>query len=179
VRLVISRGLSVLLLVYALGYALFAVLLPRPADNRATDAIVVLTGAHGRIDRGLDLLEQQKAKRMLISGVDRTVRPVELAVQTGRDRRLFECCIDLGRESVDTRSNAEETARWLEKNHFRTVRLVTTDWHMPRASVELSRRVAKGTDILDDAIPSDPNFRQLYTEYNKYLLRHAAVLVGI
>jgi len=176
---IIGRLISVVLLLYALGYALFAVMLPRPADLRSTDAIVVLTGARGRIDRGLDLLEQHRAKRMLISGVARTVRPVELALQTGRDRALFECCIDLGRESVDTRSNAEETARWLKKNKFRTVRLVTTDWHMPRASFELSRRVATGTDILEDAIPSDPNFRQLYTEYNKYLLRHAAVLIGI
>lgn len=175
----IQRLLSLLLLAYLLGYALFVVLLPRPADERTTDAIVVLTGGPGRIDRGLDLLEKGKAKRMLISGVARTVRPAELAVQTGRDATLFECCIDLGRESVDTRSNAEETARWLKRHKFVTARLVTTDWHMPRAGFELSRRVGDEVRITGDAIPSDPNFRQLFTEYNKYLLRHAAVVVGI
>jgi uncharacterized SAM-binding protein YcdF (DUF218 family) len=175
----IRRVIASLLLLYALGYALFAVMLPRPADLRQTDAIVVLTGARGRIDRGLDLLEQGKAKRMLISGVARTVKPIELAIQSGRDRKLFECCIDLGRESVDTRSNAEETARWLAKHKFRTVRLVTTDWHMPRASFELSRRTGDKGEILDDALASDPNFRQLFTEYNKYLLRRAAVVIGI
>ena len=175
----IRRVLALLILIYALGYVLFVVLLPRPADLRVTDAIVVLTGARGRIDRGLDLLEQHKAKRMLISGVDRTVKPIELAVQTGRDRKLFECCVDLGRESVDTRSNAEETARWLARHKFRTVRLVTTDWHMPRASFELSRRAGDKVEILDDAIASDPNFRQLFTEYNKYLLRRAAIVIGI
>jgi uncharacterized SAM-binding protein YcdF (DUF218 family) len=176
---VIIRALSFLILLYVLGYALFVVLLPRPADGQKTDAIVVLTGGPGRIDRGLDMLEQGRAQRMLISGVARTVRPIELAVQTGRDRKLFECCIDLGRESVDTRSNAEETARWLKKHQFRTVRLVTTDWHMPRARFELSRRVDDEVEIAGDAIESDPKFRQLFTEYNKYLLRHAAVLVGI
>ena len=175
----IRRTLALLILLYALGYVLFVVRLPRPADLRATDAIVVLTGARGRIERGLDLLERQKAKRMLISGVDRTVKPIELAVKTGRDRTLFECCIDLGRESVDTRSNAEETARWLDRHKFRTVRLVTTDWHMPRASFELSRRAGDKVEIVEDAIASDPNFRQLFTEYNKYLLRRAAVVIGI
>jgi uncharacterized SAM-binding protein YcdF (DUF218 family) len=176
---VIGRIVSGLLLVYLLGYALFVVLLPRPADARVTDAIVVLTGGPKRIDRGLDLLEQHRAKRMLISGVARTVKPRELAAENKRGAALFECCIDLGRESVDTRSNAEETARWLKRHRFRTVRLVTTDWHMPRASFELSRRIDEGVDILPDAIASDPSFRQLFTEYNKYLLRHAAVVVGI
>jgi len=176
---VIRRIVSLLLLFYLLGYALFVVLLPRPADDRMTDAIVVLTGAPKRIDRGLDILEQHRAKRMLISGVARTVKPAELAAENQRDAALFECCIDLGRESVDTRSNAEETARWLQRHKFKTVRLVTTDWHMPRASFELSRRIDDGVEILKDAIPSDPNFRQLFTEYNKYLLRHAAVVVGI
>jgi len=175
----IRRALAGLILLYALGYALFVVLLPRPADLRTTDAIVVLTGARGRIDRGLDVLEQGKAKRMLISGVARTVKPAELAAQAGRDRALFECCIDLGRESVDTRSNAEETARWLEKNKFRSARLVTTDWHMPRASFELARRTGNRVEIVEDAIASDPNFRQLFTEYNKYLLRRAAIAIGI
>jgi uncharacterized SAM-binding protein YcdF (DUF218 family) len=176
---VISRAVSAVILIYALGYALFVVLLPRAADDRRTDAIVVLTGGPNRIARGLDLLNRGRADRMLISGVARTVRPHELALEFGGDRKLYECCIDLGRESVDTRSNAEETARWLRKHEFRTVRLVTTDWHMPRARFELSRRTGDEVEIVGDAIESDPRFRQLFTEYNKYLLRHAAVLVGI
>jgi uncharacterized SAM-binding protein YcdF (DUF218 family) len=175
---VIRRILSLLILAYAFGYALFVVLLPGPGDNRATDAIVVLTGGAGRIDRGLELLEKGRARRMLISGVDRSVRPIELAVHSGRDQALFECCIDLGRESVDTRSNAEETARWLAKHKFRTVRLVTTDWHMARARFELSRRTGD-VDVLGDAIDSEPSFRQLFAEYNKYLLRRVAAPLGI
>jgi uncharacterized SAM-binding protein YcdF (DUF218 family) len=176
---VISRIVALFLLVYTLGYAVFVLVLPRSAGDTQTDAIVVLTGAAGRIDRGLDLLEKGRARRMLISGVARTVRPVELAAQTGRDQQLFRCCIDLGRESVDTRSNAEETARWLQQHRFKTVRLVTTDWHMPRARFELSRRAGGGIEIVEDAIASDPKFRQLFMEYNKYLLRRAAILIGV
>ena len=175
----ISRLLSFILLLYLLGYAVFAVMLPRPADDRRTDAIVVLTGGAHRMERGLDLLQRQRARRMLISGVARTVRPVELAARYPRQAALFACCIDLGREAVDTRSNAEEVARWMRKRKFRSVRLVTTDWHMPRARFELSRQLGRDAAVIGDAVESNPSFRQLFTEYNKYLLRRAAVLVGI
>ncbi len=175
----ISRAFSFLLLLYVLGYAAFAVFLPRAGDERTTDAIVVLTGGAKRLERGLDLLEQGKAQRMLISGVDRSVRPVELAARYGKEQRLFECCIDLGREAVDTRSNAEETSRWLKKRKFESVRLVTTDWHMARAGFELNRQAGDGIDVYPDAIESRPRFATLFTEYNKYLLRRAAVVVGI
>ena len=175
----ISRTLAFLALLYVLGYAIFAVMLPRPADDRQTDAIVVLTGGANRIERGLDLLQRGKAKRMLISGVARTVRPVELAARYPDQAALFKCCIDLGRESVDTRSNAEEVSRWLAKRKLHSIRLVTTDWHMPRARFELSRQLDDKTEVIGDAVESNPSFRQLFTEYNKYLLRRAAVLVGI
>lgn len=175
----IRRALSFLLLLYLLGYALFAVLLPRPGDGRQTDAIVVLTGGAKRLERGLDLLQQQKAKRMLVSGVARTVRRAELVGEYRGSEALFACCIDLGRESVDTRSNAEEVARWLARHRFRSIRLITTDWHMPRARFELSRRLPDDIVVVGDAIESNPAFRQLFTEYNKYLLRRAAVFIGV
>jgi len=175
----ISRALSALLLLYVLGYALFVVLLPQPADNRVTDGIVVLTGGAKRLERGLVLLQEQRARRLLVSGVDRTVRPVELADRYKVDQGLFDCCVDLGRESVDTRSNGTETARWVKQKKFKTIRLITTDWHMPRARFELSQQIGEGVTVLPDAVDSDPSFRVLFTEYNKYLLRRAAVIVGI
>lgn len=175
----ISRALSFLILLYLLGYAAFAVLMPKAGDERTTDGIVVLTGGAKRLERGLDLLQRSKAKRMLISGVDRAVRPIELAKHHDTDPALFECCIDLGREAVDTRSNAEETVRWLKRHKLKTVRLVTTDWHMPRASFELSRQAGDSAQVYGDAVQSNPRFTTLFTEYNKYLLRRAAVLVGI
>ena len=175
----IRRAFSALLLLYLLGYALFAVMLPRPAGEHQTDAIVVLTGGAKRIERGLELLERGRAKRMLVSGVARTVRPVELSSQYEGSARLFECCIDLGREAIDTRSNAEEVARWMAKHRFGSVRLITTDWHMPRARFELSRRLPGKVEVVTDAVESNPAFRQLFLEYNKYLLRRAAVIVGI
>lgn len=175
----IRRAVSAVLLLYVLGYALFAVMLPRPAPEQPSDAIVVLTGGAKRIERGLALMEKKLAKRMLVSGVARTVRPEELAAEYRANDALFRCCVDLGRESVDTRSNAEEVARWMERHKFRSMRLVTTDWHMPRARFELSRRLGGSVSVIGDAVESNPSFAQLFTEYNKYLLRRSAVLVGI
>ncbi|KFG88489.1 hypothetical protein BV98_003674 [Sphingobium herbicidovorans NBRC 16415] len=175
----IVRLIAVTLLAWMLGFAWFAIFLPQPLDGRPTDAIVVLTGGAGRIDRGLVLLQEGAAKRMLISGVDRSVRPSELAAQYDAPERLFSCCITLGREAIDTRSNAIETSRWLERRHFKTVRLITTDWHMRRAALELRQAVPGSLTIIYDAVPSRPSLTMLMREYNKYLLRRAAALVGI
>ena len=175
----IVRLLAVSLLGWMLGFVWFAVFLPEPLDGRPTDAIVVLTGGAGRIDRGIALLQEGAAKRMLISGVDRSVRPGELAAQYDAPERLFSCCITLGREAIDTRSNAIETARWLERRDYKTVRLITTDWHMRRAALELRQALPGRVTIVYDAVPSRPSLTILLREYNKYLLRRAAALVGI
>lgn len=174
----LARIVSVTLLVWALGFALFAVTLADPAPDARTDAIVVLTGGAGRMARGLDLLERGYAERMLVSGVASVVKPNELAAENDASRRLFAERIDLGKESVDTRSNASETADWMRRRGFRSMRLVTTDWHMTRARYELSRQLPPGIVILPDGVRGNASFRTLFAEYNKYLLRRAAVLLG-
>jgi len=167
------------LLAYVLGYALFAAMLPRPAGDERTDAIVVLTGGSGRIERGFELLGRGVSRRMLISGVERTVRPVELADAYRVDPALIDCCVVLGRESFDTRSNADEVARWTERRRIRSIRLVTNDLHMPRARYELRKRIGDGLAIVADAVPTEPDFGAIFVEYNKYLLGRAADLIGI
>lgn len=175
----IRRLISFALLAWALGFAWFALLLPQPADMTKTDAVVVLTGGAHRIDRGLDVLEAGKAKRMLISGVDRDVKPPELAAQYAGSAKLFDCCIDLGFQSVDTRSNALETARWAARNKVRSLRLVTHDWHMRRARFELDRALPDNIAVTNDAVSTQPSLAALFKEYNKYWLRAVAGLVGI
>lgn len=175
----IRRILSFILMAWVLGFAWFALLLPQPATATKTDAVVVLTGGAHRIDRGLAILEAGKAKRMLISGVDRDVRPVELALQYRRPMKLFECCIDLGFQSVDTRSNALETARWAARHKVKTLRLVTHDWHMRRARFELDRALPNGVTVTSDAVSTKPPLGILFTEYNKYWLRAVASLLGM
>lgn len=175
----IRRLLSFILLAWALGFAWFALLLPQPAAMADTDAVVVLTGGPNRIDRGLEILEAGKSKKMLISGVDRDVRPPELAAQYAASEKYFDCCIDLGFASVDTRSNALETARWAARNKVKTLRLVTHDWHMRRASFELDRALPDSISVTNDAVATQPSLQALFREYNKYWLRVVAAMVGI
>ena len=174
-----TRLLGFLVLLWALGFALFALTLPRPADDRTTDSIVVLTGGPGRLDRGLDLLSRHRAQRLFLSGTDRSVRKSELAARTHRPLALFDCCVDLGQESVDTRSNAIETAGWLRAHHYASVRLITTDWHMPRAHADLARQLGRDPIVIvPDAVRSQPSFVTLFTEYHKYVLRRIAAPFG-
>lgn len=174
----IWRTVLLLVLAWALGFGVFLLTLGKPLDGRKTDAIVVLTGGSGRIARGLDVLRAGDAQRMLVSGVDPDVRPHELAAQFKSDRGLFACCVDLGHESVDTRSNAEETAEWVREHGYRSVRLVTSDWHMARARMELSHAL-KGVEIVGDGVRSRPGYAMLFREYHKLLLRRVALWVGI
>lgn len=175
----IRRVLALLGLVWALGFVAFAVTLPRAADDRRTDAIVVLTGANGRIARGAALLEAGRAARMLISGVDRGVPPGELAAAQGIPRHLVACCVDIGRAAVDTRSNGAETARWIATRNYRSIRLVTSGWHMPRAQFELGRSLGPGVSILPDAVSGDASFALLFREYHKFIARRLAGLAGL
>ena len=140
---------------------------------------MVLTGGEGRLDRGLALMQDGAAKRMLISGVDRSVKPHELAVRYDVPDKLFNCCITLGREAIDTRSNGIETAQWLERRGYDTVRLITSDWHMRRAAFELRLALPSDIVLVYDAVPSQPSFSTLFREYNKYVLRRIAALLGI
>lgn len=178
IRFLVRAGAFALLL-YALGFALFALLLPRPAGDERTEAIVVLTGGSGRLERGFDLVDRGLAPRMLISGVARTVRPAELAAAYQVDPALIDCCVVLGREAFDTRSNADEVARWVERTETGSIRLVTNDLHMPRAAYELRKRVGPDFPILADAVPSAPRLDAIFMEYNKYLLGRVADLIGI
>jgi uncharacterized SAM-binding protein YcdF (DUF218 family) len=176
----IARLLSFLAIAYALGFAIYAVTLgqPAPDDSAKTDAIVVITGGKGRIEHAARLLSDGKGQRLLIAGADPSVRKADLVERLGGKRRLFECCVDLGSESVDTRSNAEEAKRWMERRKFTTLRLVTSDWHMRRAEYEFNRKFDHD-DILTDAVRTEPQFMTLFAEYNKYLLRRLSVWLDI
>jgi uncharacterized SAM-binding protein YcdF (DUF218 family) len=177
----IKRIIAFALLVWILGFAWFALFLPQPASMEKTDGVVVLTGGSGlgRINRGLEVLEAGKSRRLLISGVDLDVKPGELAAAYHRPTKLFDCCIDLGFRAVDTRSNGLETARWVARNKIKTLRLVTHDWHMRRARMELNFAMPKGVTIIEDAVPTQPSLFVLFKEYHKYWLRGLAALVGV
>jgi uncharacterized SAM-binding protein YcdF (DUF218 family) len=177
----IARALAFIAVLYGLGFALFAVTLGEPAaaETPRVDAIIAITGGKGRIEYGAKLLAEGKAKRLLIAGADPSVREGDLVHRLNAPRQLFDCCIDLGSESVDTRSNAEEAKRWLERRRYKSVRLVTSDWHMRRARYEFNRQLDRDIEIIPDAVRTEPDFMTLFAEYNKYLLRRLSVWLDI
>ena len=175
----IRRFLALIAVIWALGFAAFVTLLPKAAGDQATDGVVVLTGAPGRIARGSDIIERHLAQRMLISGVEPNVTKRQIAAKQDVPLPIVECCVDLGRQAIDTQSNARETAIWMRRHDFHSVRLVTTDWHMARARFELAHALDSRSILVTDAVRSDASLFVLFREYNKYLLRRAAALVGI
>ncbi|KKI19954.1 MULTISPECIES: YdcF family protein [Sphingomonas] len=175
----ISRFVGLLAVAWALGFAVFMLRLAEPAEpSLTTDAIVVPTGGPGRIPRGLQMIDEGRAKRMLVTGVATGLRKADLIAANGHERAIA-CCVDLGREAVDTRSNAEETARWMREHGYKSVRLVTSDWHMARARMELGAALDGDVTIHRDGVRAEQPLGRLVNEYNKLILRRIALWAGI
>ncbi|MGB0681654.1 MAG: YdcF family protein [Magnetovibrionaceae bacterium] len=171
-------------LVWAGGLFVFAESLPLgPKDVASrTDAIVVLTGGSGRLEAGIDLLIRDKADQLFVSGVFPGVdvaRLLRLARQTRGD---LSNRIAIG-DAEDTVANARETVEWLRKSGFKSIRLVTSAYHMPRARIEFAR-VGPEIDLIEHPVLAE-NVRQedwwawpgttalIMGEYNKFLVAWA------
>lgn len=127
------------LIAFVTGFALFireARSLAADADARA-DAVVVLTGGEGRVVTGVDLLKDGRGRRLLISGVNPGSPTQDIARAAGAPAALFSCCVDIGEDAANTRGNARETAQWAAGNGYASLIIVTSDFHMPRALLEL------------------------------------------
>lgn len=158
-----------------------------PPDRLSrADGIIVLTGGYHRIDTAVSLLEKGQGKRLLISGVNPVTTRGSLRQATGARSAIFNCCIDIDIEALDTIGNAAESAKWLERNGYRSVILVTNNYHMPRSMVEL-QRTARGVEIVPWPVVNTPMddgrwmtkpaaMRVLVTEYAKYV---AALARGV
>ncbi len=167
----IRRVLSAVLIAWLLGLVLFAVSLPGARKDGRTDAVVVATGAEGRIARGLEVMRQGRAPLMLVTGVDRDVKAHEFAVEYGVDAARMECCVVLDYSALDTLGNARASAEWIRQRKLRSVRLVTSDWHMRRAAAEFRRLLPPDIRVIEDAVETEPSLKILIIEYHKLLAR--------
>lgn len=103
-----------------------------------SDGIVVLTGGSSRVSDAVALLAGGYGKRLLISGVHWSNGTEDISRSLPDNKVWLDCCVDLDHSAVNTRSNATETRRWVEDRQFRSLIVVTSNYHMPRAIVELS-----------------------------------------
>jgi len=170
--------LAVVMLV--IGFFIFTGSIERSQlEPRTADGIAVLTGGAARIDEAMKLLTQQKAKRLLITGVNRTTSTEELKQLASQGDQLFSCCVDIDKEARNTIDNATETSQWVARNHYTSVIVVTSNYHMPRALAELARVMPGVTlipySVVDNNVHLDRwwtfpgTTRLLISEYLKYL----------
>lgn len=155
----------------------------KPASN--ADGIVVLTGGSSRVSDAVELLARGYGKRLLISGVHPTNSISDISRSVPDSQALLDCCTDLDHSAVNTRSNAAETRRWVRERGFHSLIVVTSNYHMPRAIVEMSH-VMPDVDLIPFAVVSDKwrdepwwtngaAMRLLLSEYVKYVAAEVRV----
>jgi uncharacterized SAM-binding protein YcdF (DUF218 family) len=136
--------------------------------NRSpTDAIVVYTGGNQRINTGISLLKAGYAPIMFISGVSSPTQLKNFLAENGiaQDQVIY------GLSANTTQDNAEEIAEFISAHNLKSIRLVTSSYHMPRALDETESRVRLGTIIIPHPVLSEQrNYKILFREYNKYIL---------
>lgn len=178
--------LLLLAVIWLGGFLAFAAAIPgsvRDAE-RPVDAIVVLTGGGVRLSEGFALLDRGLAKKMLISGVAAGVEMPALLQTLGSapqpTQAVLDCCVTLGYDALSTEGNARESYRWLTGNGFKSVRLVTANYHMNRSLLEFRRMMPDIELVPNPVFP--PEVQEPYwflrpgtvyllgNEYHKYLV---------
>jgi uncharacterized SAM-binding protein YcdF (DUF218 family) len=178
-----AAALLVVLALWTVGLLAFASRVAHStpaADPPISDGIVALTGAStARLTGAVHLLEIGRAQRLLISGVNRATSRADIEGVTKATRRYYDCCVDLGFRATDTVGNARETAAWAHAHGYGSVIVVTSDFHIPRAMLELGAAMpsvrltpypVRSADL--DAAHwwrTPGGARRMVTEYCKYL----------
>ena len=164
------------------GLFLFTRTIPRDVQQSTdeTDAIVVLTGGSMRMEEGLKLLSEKRAKKLFVSGVHRGVEVKQLIDRSRRSPEVIDCCIVLGYAADHTAGNAEETAEWMRRQGYGSLRLVTASYHMPRSLAEFRERMPSIRVIPNPVFPEHVKLDEwwrwpgtavlIVSEYNKFLV---------
>ena len=169
---------------WILGFAWFVAVIPaRNSDDlRQTDAIVVLTGGSERLGAGLALLTNGYSGEMFVSGVGKgvTVEDLfDLEKFSNEKVQMLKQRIFLGYSAEDTYENGLEVANWVIKRNHTYIRLVTSNYHMPRSLIELESRLPDTKIISYPVFPQSVKTQEwwnypgttklLFSEYMKYL----------
>src|SRR3982074_3714229 len=186
-RAAVVAALAMLFVGAAIGFVGFLSQLRavemKPASK--ADGIVVLTGGSSRVSDAMELLAGGYGKRLLISGVHPTNAASDISRSLSDNQSLLSCCVDLDRSAVNTRSNAAETRRWARERGFKSLIVVTSNYHMPRAILELSNAMPDVTlipfAVVGDRWRDEPwwtsgaTLRLLLSEYVKYVAAEVRV----
>jgi uncharacterized SAM-binding protein YcdF (DUF218 family) len=170
---------AALLLAAGFGWFLWSL----PADEivlqRDADGIVVLTGGASRISDAIELLAAGRGRRLLISGVNRATTSGEISRLNPDYGRMVNCCVDFDR-SLNTLGNAIETKHWAESRGFRSLIVVTSSYHMPRAIAEIAHQLPGVAllpyPVIADKLHAEPwwthgtTMKLMMSEYLKFVV---------
>ncbi|MEM9468682.1 MAG: YdcF family protein [Pseudomonadota bacterium] len=171
----LSMTFVTLLLLWVCGLIWFSASISMSKPEQPSvkaDAIIALTGGTKRIEEALNILKQHEPSELFISGVNPDVK--ESDIIGSKNEKL--CCITLGYMANNTQENAEEVKQWIETQDIQSIRLVTSNYHMPRSVLEFKKLMPNLT-IFKHAVK--PNNYSLinrkfwpitFSEYNKMLL---------
>lgn len=189
--LMAGSSLVIIIAVFVSILQHFVLTLPHlPENTPVVDGIVVTTGGQDRLAAGLDLLSQNKAPYLLLSGVGEgiTKQMIKSSLALTPDRAAqLECCVALEFQAKDTKGNALATKKWADNNQLSVILLVTADYHMPRAQLEFAAQMPRRTivaypinaaDLDGKSWYSDWHVMRLYIrEFLKYSLRRLTLLI--
>jgi len=167
--------------IWTIGLFKFAQTIPDTVEDRntRTDAIAVLTGGSGRLDEGLELLSQDMAERLFVSGVHKSNDVRNLLDHSKRRPTDLQSRIVIG-NAINTVGNADETAAWSHRENVKSLRLVTGAYHMPRSLLEFAHAMPEVSLIPHPVFPARVKLQNWWTypgtaalitsEFNKFLL---------
>jgi len=179
-RLLFFLILTVLILFFIIGFIKFYndIKNYKSYNKILVEGIAVLTGGKGRIDKGIELFKASPNNYLIISGVDKSIKIIEVVPKDIlNSNKVF-----IDRKSETTIDNAEEIIKWSRKNSITNIRIITSDYHMPRSMLILSKK-SESLNFFPDPVKSDINIRKnisenfksllfLSEEYLKYLFCH-------
>jgi uncharacterized SAM-binding protein YcdF (DUF218 family) len=174
--MIFFKTILIMLSFWLAGCVIFIINTPmkEPAINEKYDAIIVLTGAKGRIDAGMQLLLDKHAEHLFVSGVGKDTALKDLSKFlvsfTPEQVDSLKSSISLGHFANSTEENAIETLEWIESRNYKKILLVTSNYHMLR-SLFLFKKLMPDIIITPYPLIKSPiSWKLVFLEYNKFLL---------
>lgn len=180
----IIKILTLFVTLWISGLIWFTYQIPRKdfrIQDTKTDAVITFTGGVERLQESIQLILDNKASKLFISGVvsPKYVRNT-LKTHNISDKTIF------GTTAKSTYENAQDVSKWVQEHRLSSIRLVTANYHIPRAKMLIAALNPNLVIIQHPVFPKAFNLKKwrkspltvklLFFEYNKYLALRLSLL---
>jgi uncharacterized SAM-binding protein YcdF (DUF218 family) len=157
------------------GYFMYYVNQYTNDNSTITDAIAVVTGGKSRVKTSVGLLKAGYAPLIFISGVESKTDLVNFLVNNNvnLDQVIY------GTHASNTNENVTEISQFATNYDLKSIRLVTSYYHMPRALSLLKNILPKKVIVVPHVVTIEPlDYGILLTEYNKYIVTNVKCILS-